>query len=177
MPAGFVLSFGSCAVCFAYLALCRFEHELDSVELVYFGSTGIVIDGDDVGTGMCVPYCFDDTLADNMVGQACEGLAAYDVRNTVMDELDHLARKEPSFTCLISDGYDGLCKFCDLLDRCLRSEVITLFECLGAYTAQGTFNRPYAEIAISLCLLAHSELVSFIYLIVEAVEHEIHQVG
>ena len=64
--------------------------QLDSVELVDFAGTGIVVDGHDVGGRICLPEGFDDALTYDVVRQAAEGLGTYDVRYAFLDQLHHL---------------------------------------------------------------------------------------
>ena len=66
------------------------EHELDSVELVDFAGTGIVVDGHDVGGRICLPQGLDNALTYDVVRQAAEGLGTYDVWYAFLDQLDHL---------------------------------------------------------------------------------------
>ena len=66
------------------------EHELDSVELVDFASTGIVVDGHDVRGRICLPQGLDNALTYDVVRQAAEGLGTYDVWYAFLDQLDHL---------------------------------------------------------------------------------------
>lgn len=66
------------------------EHELDSVELVDFAGTGIVINCHDVGGRICLPQGLDNALTYDVVRQAAEGLGTYDVRYAFLDQLDHL---------------------------------------------------------------------------------------
>ena len=52
------------------------EHELDSVELVDFAGTGIVVDGHNVCVRILVADFLNDTLAYDMVRKACKRLCA-----------------------------------------------------------------------------------------------------
>ena len=51
----------------------------------------IIVDGNDVGLRVAVAKLFDDTLADNVVGQTAKGLGANDIIDTLVDQLDHFA--------------------------------------------------------------------------------------
>ena len=82
------------------------EHEFDSVELVDFAGTGIVVDGYDVGGRICLPQSLDNALTYHVVRQAAEGLGTYDVRYAFLDQFHHLTGQEPSLTGLVADGYD-----------------------------------------------------------------------
>ena len=66
------------------------EHELDSVELVDFAGTGIVVDGYDIGGRISLPQGLDNALTYDVVRQAAEGLGTYDVRYAFLDQLHHL---------------------------------------------------------------------------------------
>ena len=48
------------------------EHELDSVELVDFAGTGIVINCHDVGGRICLPQGLDNALTYDVVRQAAD---------------------------------------------------------------------------------------------------------
>lgn len=67
------------------------EHQFDPVQLVYFTGTGVIVDGNDVGLRVAAAKLFDDTLADNVVGQTAKGLGANDIIDTLVDQLDHFA--------------------------------------------------------------------------------------
>lgn len=67
------------------------EHQFDTVQLVYFAGTGVIVDGNDVGLRVAAAKLFDDTLADNMVRQTAKGLGANDIIDTLVDQLDHFA--------------------------------------------------------------------------------------
>ena len=69
---------------------CR-EHQFDTVQLVYFTGTGVIVDGNDVGLRVAAAKLFDDTLADNVVGQTAKGLGANDIIDTLVDQLDLFA--------------------------------------------------------------------------------------
>lgn len=66
------------------------EHEFDSVELVDFAGTGIIVDGYDVGGRICLPQGLDNALTYHVVRQAAEWLGTYDVRYALLDQFHHL---------------------------------------------------------------------------------------
>ena len=68
------------------------EHELDAVELVDFAGAGIVVDGHDVGSKLCLPQDLDNALTSDVVRQAAEGLGTYDVRYAFLDQHHHPTR-------------------------------------------------------------------------------------
>ena len=92
------------------------KQELDAVQLVYLGGTGIVIDGGEICLRIELADHFGDTLADNVIRKASEWLDTDDVGHTALDELHHFSGEEPSLTGLIADIDDGLCVFDDLED-------------------------------------------------------------
>ena len=49
------------------------EHEFDSVELVDFAGTGIVVDGYDVGGRICLPQSLDNALPTTWFGRQPKG--------------------------------------------------------------------------------------------------------
>ena len=102
----------------------RRKHQLDSVQLIDFAGTGIVIHRDNVGFGEAVAQFLDDTLADNMVRQAGERLCADNVVRAAVDQLDHLAGQEPSLAALVADGYEGLRVLGQLADMRGRSAAL-----------------------------------------------------
>ena len=51
-----------------------------------------------------------------MVRKTAKGLGTYDVIYTRMNELHHFSRKEPAFSCLVAEGYDGFSVLSKLLD-------------------------------------------------------------
>lgn len=121
------------------------EHEFDSVELVDFAGTGIVVDGHDVGGRICLPEGFDDALTYDVVRQAAEGLGTYDVRYAFLDQFHHLTGQEPSLTGLVADGYDGLRIGDNLVDAGGGIEMLTFFKCLHGRAAQDMLDGPDAQ--------------------------------
>ena len=76
---------------FLKLLLCCRKHQFNTVQLVYFTGTGVIVDGNDVGLRVAAAKLFDDTLTDNVVGQTAKGLGANDIIDTLVDQLDHFA--------------------------------------------------------------------------------------
>ena len=111
-----------------------------------------------------------------MVRKASEGLCTYDILGSGVDELEHLACKEPSFTGLISDGYDILCIVYQIVDIGRRIEMLTLSQRFGREGAD-KIHTFYTELGIPCGLLTHTKLFSLVDLIIEAVVHEIDEVG
>ena len=72
---------------FFQVFICCGEHQFDSVQLIYFTGTWIVVDGNDIGHRILVTQFFDDTFADYVVRQASKWLCAYDVVDTAVDQL------------------------------------------------------------------------------------------
>lgn len=65
--------------------LCRGEHKFNAVQLVYLGSAGVIVDGNNVGKWVLMAYLLDDAFAHHMVRQTAKGLCAYNVRSAGMD--------------------------------------------------------------------------------------------
>ena len=118
---------------------------------------------------------FDDTLAYDMVRQAGERLGTYDVFRTAVDQLHHFAGQKPSFTGLVSDRYDRLGVFCQLLNVCRRIKMLALFK-RGACGGAQPFERLDAEQRIARGLFAHAKLVCLELVVVQAVEQEVEKI-
>ena len=104
---------------------CRFfwrhgEHELDAVELVDLGGARVVVDGHDVGLGVSGAQRPEHALADDVVGQAREGLGADDVRAAVFDHVDHFCGQVPAFAGLVARRADVLGTLDHLFDGPMR---------------------------------------------------------
>ena len=86
------------------------HHQFDPVQLVYVAGARIVIDGGDVSQGAVFAQRFLHPLPGHVVGKAGEGLETGDVLHPAVDEFDHFAGKQPSFSALISqrDHLPGL---------------------------------------------------------------------
>ena len=65
------------------------EHEFDSVELVDFAGTGIVVDGYDVGGRICLPQSLDNALTYHVVRHSAEEMGPDDVRYVFLDRVQH----------------------------------------------------------------------------------------
>lgn len=118
------------------------EHEFDSVELVDFAGTGIVVDGYDVGGRICLPQSLDNALTYHVVRQAAEGLGTYDVRYAFLDQFHHLTGQEPSLTGLVADGYDRFRIGDDLVNAGRRIKMLTFFKSLHGRAAEDMFDGP-----------------------------------
>ena len=81
------------ALASAHVLLGHADHELDAVELVDLGCTGVIVHCDDVALGVLAAQLLDHGLAHHVVGQAREGLRADDVGRTMVDQVEHLGRK------------------------------------------------------------------------------------
>ena len=147
----------------------------DTVQLVYLAGAGVIIDGDNVGGGILSAQLLDNALAHHMVRQTAEGLTAYNVGNTAVDQLHHLAGQKPAFTGLISDGYNRLCVFHQIADMGGGSKVLTLCQFLCCGTAQ-PLDCPDTKRGETGGFFAHAKLFRLVNLVVEAVEHEINQI-
>ncbi len=66
----------------------------------------IVVDCHDIGFRILAAQFFDNTFSDNMVWQAGEWLCADNIVCTAVDQFQHLTGQEPSFTGLVTEGYD-----------------------------------------------------------------------
>ena len=78
------------------------KHQLDTVQLVYFAGSGIVVNGNNIGFRMRPADLLDHALAYDMVWQAAERLDADDIRYAAVDQLQHFSCKEPAFSGLVS---------------------------------------------------------------------------
>ena len=108
------------------ILLCCGEHQFDSVNLVNFAGSRIVVDGHDVCLREGLSQFLDYTLSNYMVWKAGKRLGTNDVWRSAVDQLDHLTCQEPSFTCLVSDGYERFCVGCQVFDVCRRIETFAL---------------------------------------------------
>ena len=88
--------------CFVHIFHCRGQHQLDSVQLVYFTCSGIVVNGYDIGARMSTADLLDHTFAYDMVWQAAKWLDADDIRYSAADQLQHFSCKEPAFSGLVA---------------------------------------------------------------------------
>lgn len=73
-----------------FLLFCKIflgsgKHQFNAVELIDFAGAGIVVDCHDVGAGKMPAQLFDDTLPDDMVWQAAEGLGADNIVYAAVD--------------------------------------------------------------------------------------------
>ena len=75
---------------FCQVGLRNRDHQLDAVQLVYLGSTGVVVDRNDVGALVAAAQLLDHGLAHHVVRQARERLSAYDVGSARANKLAHL---------------------------------------------------------------------------------------
>ena len=71
---------------FLQILICRGQHQLDTVQLVYLAGTRIVVDRYDIGSRITVTQLLDDTFSDNVVWQAGKWLCADDVRGSGVDQ-------------------------------------------------------------------------------------------
>ena len=122
------------------------KHQFDSVQLINFAGTWIVVDGNDVGFRMLTAHFFDNTFTNDVVRQAAKRLDADDVRNTTVDQLHHLTGQEPSLTGLVSGGNDRFCHFCKVVDICCRCEVAALLQGFV-----GGFSQPVDSFQTKVC--------------------------
>ena len=152
------------------------QHQLDPVQLVDFACSGIVVDGHDIGEREAPAQFLDDAFADHVVGQAAEGLGADDIVDAAVDQFYHLACQEPAFARLVADIDDRFCVFHEFVDADRRCEVPALFKGFGGRCAQ-LLDRPDAQSRDKRRLAGGSQIIRFVNLVVEAVEHEIQQVG
>ena len=153
----------------------RRKHQLDSVQLIDFAGTGIVIHRDNVGFGEAVAQFLDDTLADNMVRQAGERLCADDVVRAAVDQLDHLAGQEPSLAALVADGYEGLRVLGQLADMRGRSEALAFCQRPAGGLAQ-IFQRVHSQISHECGTLRAAQVLCLVIRIEGTVGEEIQQI-
>lgn len=69
------------------------------------------------------PQLLDDALAYDVVRQAAEGLGAYDVAYTAVNQFQHFAGEEPSLAGLVAQGHKALGHLCQLIDIGRRSKM------------------------------------------------------
>ena len=86
----------------AHVLLCHTDHELNAVELVDLGRTGIVVHRDDIALGVLTAQLLDHGLAYHVIGQAREGLRADDVGRAVVDQVEHLGREQPALAHVVA---------------------------------------------------------------------------
>ena len=55
-----------------------------------------------------------------MIGKTSEGLCTNDICGTLVDELDHFAGKEPTFTGLVTNAYDWFRVLYDIVDALVK---------------------------------------------------------
>lgn len=78
-----------CLIPFRKIFLCGRQHEFNSVQLVYFTGSRIVVDSNNVGQRIFVPQLLDDAFAYDMIWKAAERLCAYDIICAGMYEFKH----------------------------------------------------------------------------------------
>ena len=154
---------------------CSGQHQLDSVELVYFTCTGIKVDCDDVGFRVSSSQLLDYAFSYYMVRQAGKGLCADNVSCAAVDQFQHLAGQEPAFSGLISDGNDFGGHFCQILNVCRRSKVFACGKCPGSRTAQPLHSFD-SQISDQCFCLLESQMGDLEVLVVEAVLHKVDQI-
>ena len=76
---------------FFQILLRRRQHQFNTVQLVYFRSARIIVDGYDIGTREFMTYFFDHTFTYYMVWKAGKWLRTDDICNTLLYKLKHLA--------------------------------------------------------------------------------------
>ncbi len=104
----------------------RGEHELDAVQLVDFGSTGVVVDGHEIGVGVVCTDLLQYALSDDVVGQAAEGLDADDVLGPGPDQFHHFPDQEPALAGLVADRDNGLGQVRQFFNVVGRGEAVGL---------------------------------------------------
>ena len=83
-------------------SLGRSQHQFNTVQLVNFTGTWIVVYSDDIGFWIALSKFLDHTFSDNVVWQAAKWLGADDIFNTAVDQLQHLAGQKQAFASLVS---------------------------------------------------------------------------
>ena len=84
------------------ILLGRSQHQFNTVQLVNFTGTWIVVYSDDIGFWIALSKFLDHAFSDNVVWQAAKWLGADDIFNTAVDQLQHLAGQKPAFASLVS---------------------------------------------------------------------------
>ena len=84
------------------ILLGRSQHQFNTVQLVNFTGTWIVVYSDDIGFWIALSKFLDHTFSDNVVWHAAKWLGADDIFNTAVDQLQHLAGQKPAFASLVS---------------------------------------------------------------------------
>ena len=78
-----------------------------------------------------------------MVGKAGKRLCTYNIIDAAVDKFHHFSGKEPSLTCLVSDGNDVLCIAGSLVNAYRGREVAAFCEGFGSAAPQ-EFKGAYA---------------------------------
>ena len=78
------------------------QHQLNPVFLIDFGGAGVVVNGHNIAVRILLFQLADHPLAHNVVGQAAEGLGAYDIAGTGVDELQHFSGEKPALAHFVA---------------------------------------------------------------------------
>lgn len=81
------------------------QHQLDSVQLIDFTGSRIIVYGDNIGSRMPAAKLLDDSLSDDMIGQAAKGLSTDNILHIAVNQLQHFTSQEPSFAGLIAQRH------------------------------------------------------------------------
>ena len=110
--------------------------------MIDLAGAGIIVDGYNVGLGICLTQRLNDALAYHMVGKAAKGLGTDNIGYVVVDQLHHFTGKEPSFPGLIADGDNGLRKGSDFPDGSGSGKMSALFKLLCRGASEHMFDGP-----------------------------------
>ena len=153
----------------------RRQHQLDTIQLVYFAGTGIVVDSHDVGVGIAMANFFDHTFTYDMVWQAGKRLDTNDILGTAVNQLHHLTGQEPSFTSLVTHGNDRFGISGQILNVCRRIKMLTLLKLLDCRTSQPV-DQPDTRIGHQRRRFLGAKILCLEVQIIEAVGHKVDQI-
>ncbi len=110
------------------VVFCVGEKKFDSVLLIDFAGTGIVIDGDNINARVLFFYDFHNSLAYDVIRKASEGLRTDDVVDAFVDMLDHFGHKKPSLAHFYTQADIGFNEFHRVGKRSGCFEIALLFD-------------------------------------------------
>ena len=155
--------------------ISRAQHQFNTVQLINFTCTRVIIDRYDIGTWMTMTKLFDNTLAYDMVWQAGKRLGTYDVWRIIFNQLQHLSSQEPTLTGLISKRYNIRSHGCHMVDIGSRREVRTLLQCFVGRAAE-EFQCLDTQAAHAGGHFLLAKILRLKFCVLKAVQQEIHQV-
>ena len=153
------------------------EHQLDTVQLVYFAGARIIVDGHDIGLRIAVGgVSLITPLPTTWFGRQPKGWVQTMLCDTAVDQLQHLTGQEPAFTGLVSEGNNILGHTlpdpqCGPADR---SDV--LFELLLAAAPRSHSRALMPRLPNAGGGFLHAKCFCLEVAVVEAVEQEVSQI-